>query len=160
MPGYFDALAGGLAAALSAWSLGVWATVIPLAGGPHGPVWRWVLVEEGLFLLLLAVGSWWVRVTLGLGQLRRTPQHYGVASVFATIFSLLWCWYGLTLTAAMAAGMHPIAGWEWAFFTWGLPMTLAAAIVAPGAGLVVHLGVALTLGAAALMALGRVWAGR
>lgn len=75
-----------------------------------------------------------MRITLGLGNMKRTPQHYGVASVFATFFSLLWCWYGLTLTAAMAAGLHPIYGWEWAFFTWGLLFMLAA-IVAPAAGL-------------------------
>ena len=129
-----------------------------LAGGPQAPLWRWVLVEEGLFLLLLLVGAWWVRIVLGLGRMRRTPQHYGTA-VFACGFSLLWCWYGLMVTAAMAAGLHPRQRWAWSFFTWGLPFTVAAGAL-PSAGLVIQLGTAIALGALALLDLGRLWAGR
>ena len=159
MTGFSLLFSGGLAAALTAFSLGIWRAVVSLAGGSSGPLWRWVLVEEGLFLLLLFIGAWWVRIVLGLGKMVRTPQHYGTAAVFASVFSLLWCWYGLMVVPAMDAGLHPLEGWEWPFLTWGLPFALASWLL-PAAGLLVQLGFAIGLGALALMVLGRAWAGR
>ncbi len=151
------ALSAWLAATLTAYSLGIWSMVVPLAGGPDAPLWRWVLVEEGLFVLWLFLSAWWVRLLLGPGRARRTPQHWGSAAVFACILSLLCIWYSLTATQAIALGVHPRQGWEWVFFTWGLPMLLAGSII-PGSPFLAQFGLALGIGAGTVLLLGRVWA--
>lgn len=152
------ALSAWLAATLTGLSLAIWAAVLPLAGGPDSPLWRWVLVEVGLFVVWLFLGAWWTRMVLGLGTVRRTPQHWGAAAVFACGFSLGWNWYHLTATHAITLGAHPTYGWEWMFFTWGLPM-LVAGTVLPGASLLVKLGAAMGLAALVVLVMGRVWAG-
>ena len=151
------ALAAWLAGLLKGYSLGLWGIVVSLAGGLQAPLWRWVLVEEGLFVFLLAFGSWWVRMVLGLGNTVRTPEHWGTAAVFASGFSLLWSWYGLVASQAIHLGVHPLYGWEWPFFTWGLPL-LAAGSLLPTQGLLPQFGAALVMGALSFLLLGRLWA--
>ena len=151
------ALSAWLTATLTTFSLAIWTLVPPLAGGPEGPLWRWVLVEQGLFVLWLFIAGWWTRMVLGLAGTRRNTQHWGTAAVFACVFSLAWSWYGVTAAHAMALGLHPRYGWEWTFFTWGAPLLIAGGIF-PAAGFLVHLGIALGIGAGAILALGRLWA--
>ncbi len=156
MPNPTLVLAEWLEAILTAYSLGMWGIVFPLAGGPNGPLWRWVLVEEGIFILFVFLAMWWTHMVLGLGNTGRTPQHWGTAAVFACCFSLLWCWYSLVATYAIGQGLHPNDGWEWLYFTWGLPMLLSGAIL-PGDQLVPQLGLALPIGTVLILLLGRAW---
>ena len=151
------ALGAWFGEALKAYSLTMWKTVAFWAGGAEGPLWRWALVEQGLFLLLLIVGSWWIRMVIGVGRLRQTPQHWGAAAVFACGFSLLWNWYSFVASQAIVQGLHPQYGWEWTFFTWGLPLLVASALL-PAASLLMQLGVALAIGVVVLLLLGRSWA--
>ena len=142
---------------LTGLSVGVWSAVVSLADGPGSPVWRWVLVEQGFFTISVVFAAWWLRIVLGVGKVRRTPQHWGTAAVFASMFSFLLDWYHLTATTAIALGLHPTYGWEWNFFTWGLPMLLVQ-IVMPTVSFVVQLGISVALGAFALLVLGALWA--
>ncbi len=151
------ALTVWLANTLTGFSLGVWSAVVSLADGPGSPIWRWVLVEQGLFTISLVFAVWWLRMVLGVGKMSRTPQHWGTAAVFACTFSFLFDWYHLTATTAIALGLHPTYGWEWNFFTWGLPMLLVG-ILMPAASFVVQLGISVAIGAFALLALGALWA--
>lgn len=151
-------LADWLAAVLHGYSTTLWNMVSPLAGGPEGPLWRWVVVEQGLFLLLLFLGAWWVRMVVGIGRIKRTTQHWGTAAVFACGFSLLWNWYGLVASQAIQLGLHPRYGWEWTFFTWGLPYLVASGVF-PALAFLAQFGVALALGALGLVIGGRIWAG-
>ena len=146
------ALAGWLQASLTAFSLAVYGGVIPLAGGRDAPLWRWVLVEEGLFVVFLFLGVWLTRIVLG----GRRTQNWGAAAVFAAGFGLLWNWYSLTASQAIELGAHPYQGWEWTFFTWGMPLLLAS-VALPGVGFVGQLGVAMGLAAVAVIALAGVW---
>lgn len=150
------ALASWLAATLTAYSLAIWGAVLPLAGGAESPLWRWVLVEQGLFVLGVFVAAWFIRMTLGVGRTPRSAEHWAAAAVFAAGFSFLWGWYNLTVSYAIELGAHPRHGWEWNFFSWGLPL-LAAGAVAPGAGFLLKFGLALALGAGALLGLGGLW---
>jgi len=122
------ALAAALLGMLTNLSLAIYSTVIPLAGGRDAPLWRWFLVEQGLFAAVAAVG-----------------------------FGLLWNWYGLTAAHAIELGLRPYAGWEMTFFTWGLPL-LAAGLVFPAAGLMNQLGVAMAEVAAVVLVCARMWA--
>lgn len=153
-----QALAAWLTATLTGYSLAIWNIVIPLAGGPGSPLWRWVLVEQGLFLLGVLFAAWWTRMVLGVGRTHRTLSHWGAAAVCACGFSLSWGWYNLTASHAIALGVHPQCGWEWNFFSWGLPFLLAGSLF-PGAPFLVTFGVSLAFGALAILALGRLWAG-
>ena len=152
-----QALAVWLTNTLTGYSLAVWGAVSSMAGGPSAPVWRWVLVEQGLFVLAMVCSVWWVRMMLGVGGTRRTPQHWGAAAVFASVFSLLWIWYHLTAAHAISLGLHPTHGWEWGFFTWGLP-TLLVGVLLPGAAFLTQLGIAVGLGAFGILLVGGLWA--
>jgi hypothetical protein len=147
------ALAAALLSMLTNLSLAIYSTVIPLAGGRDAPLWRWLLVEQGLFALFLFVAVWFTRLVLGL---RRTA-NWGAAAVVAVVFGLLWNWYGLTAAHAIEVGLHPYAGWELTFFTWGLPL-LAAGLVFPTAGLMNQLGVGMAEVAGAVLFCARMWA--
>jgi len=146
-----------LVEALKALSISIWGLVVPLAGGSDGPLWRWALVELGLFSLLLFGGSLWIAAVLGAGRVRRTPQRSGSAAVFAAVLSFVWNWYAVAGSQAIVLGLHPQEGWERMFFSWGLPMLMAGNII-PAAGFTLHFGIGLVLGAAILFDLGRLWA--
>lgn len=152
--------ATGLNAALAAWlqglltalSLAVYMGVVPLAGGADGPLWRWVLVEEGLFAVFLLVSTWLTRVVLGVGR----TTNWGAAAVVACGLGLVWNWYSLTSSYAVSTGLHPYQGWEWSFFTWGAPL-LVAGPFSQSAGFVVHLGCAMAVATGVLLVLARAW---
>ena len=146
-----------VAEALRALSISIWSLVVPLAGGSNGPLWRWALVEIGLFSLLLFGGSLWVATVLGAGRVARTPQRWGSAAVFACLLSFVWNWYAVLGSQAVVLGMRPQEGWEQLFLTWGLPLLMAAGIV-PGGELMLHFGIGLAFGTAILFDLGRCWA--
>lgn len=145
-------LAGWLAAFLTRLSLAIYSLVVPLAGGREGPLWRWVLVEQGLFVVFLVAAVWWVRLL----ALNRRLSGLGTAAVFAVGFSLVWNWYGVTAAHAIEMGMRPFFGWEWTFLTWGLPFSVAWTLV-PAGGFIPQFGLGIALGTAVLLAAGLGW---
>lgn len=146
------ALAAWLTGALTNLSLAVYGVVPPLAGGAEGPVWRWVLVELGLFALFLLIAVWWVRIFV----MARSRSGLGAGAVLAVVLGLVWNWYSVTAIHAVEQGIRPVAGWEWVFLTWGLPLTLAG-VVAPTAGFVAQLGLAMAVAAVALLLVALLW---
>ncbi len=147
------ALAAWLTGALTNLSLVIYAGVVPLAGGADGPVWRWVVVELGLFALFLLIAVWWIRLFV----MGRRRSGLGVGAVLSVVLGLVWNWYGVTAFHAVEQGVRPLAGWEWTFLTWGLPLTVAG-VVLPTAGFITQLGLAMAQAAVALLLGALLWA--
>lgn len=147
------ALAAWLTGALTSLSLAVYSVVPPLAGGPEGPVWRWVLVELVLFGIFLLIGIWWIRLFV----MGRSRSGLGVGAVLAVVLGLIWNWYSVIAIHAVEQGIRPVAGWDWVFLTWGLPLTVAG-VVLPTAGFIAQLGLAMAEAAVALLLAALLWA--
>lgn len=130
----------------------LWNAVTVLAGGPDAPWWRWVLVEEGILLALIAVAA-----LFGRGVQRRLHHEFvvrwGAAAAIAAPFGLVWAGYSLLMSQAMNTAAHPDTARELLTFTWALPLTVALPAYAVG-GVMLQVGLAAALGTVVLMYLG------
>ena len=141
----------------SAISLFLWDLISLLAGGPDGPTWRWVVMEEGLLLLLVLAGAYLVRRILGRG-LERHMSQWGISWAVATPFAAVWTWCSFIIADAIRLGEHPLVIRDVAEMTWGLPMYLSFPFLAFG-GVLLQVTVALALASFTILLVGHAWAG-
>lgn len=130
----------------------LWNAVTVLAGGPEGAWWRWVAVEVGVLLALIAIAA-----LVGRYVQRRLRNEFvirwGAAAAIAAPFGLVWSGYGLLMSQAMNTAAHPETARELLTFTWALPLTVAMPVYAVG-GVMMQVALAAALCTVVLMYLG------
>ncbi|MCX6020604.1 MAG: hypothetical protein NTZ05_02535, partial [Chloroflexi bacterium] len=144
-----SAVMGGIGAAAGA----VWNLVSALSGGAQGPWWRWIIIEEGMLLLLVLAGAAVSATGLKVGGRLGGGFRWLPAAVVALPFGAIWSGYALLQGQAMNLSAHPQEAQGVLQLTWGLPLTLAIPLYGIG-GVVLQLATATALASVAVLIAG------